>query len=340
MYQTLFIVKDDKLSRGLERLHVWGTDFEAPKRVRDGHSGYQEIKKRRYDLVILEIAPPDIDGLRLLRRIKSERLCQHVVLCGETPSFEYARQGMIYGAYDYLVFPFEERVLYALMNRIKGENYVSLTMEIAYSDEVLELFREHSSQIYTIFPKIVDRIYAASGEGEKAEGMIRTVYEQIIEGIYGENSWLGLYQERQEVYGLPDLPQGEAQKAEYSRQIIALFDLYHRLFPPIASKGIKEVVLYILNNPESDVKEKHMAERLFMNPSFFSAAFLANTGQRFVEYLLSVRLQRAAYLLKNSTLKIAEISLRLSYKDTGYFSRLFKKKFGVTPSEYREAERL
>lgn len=339
MYKVLLVFDNYELMQQLQRLRVWGmgTEFEISKIFRDGKEAYQELKKRHYDLVFTEITTHGMDGLQLLRTAKREKLCDHIVLCSEIANFDYARQGIILGAFDYMVSPFEEDLFFSLLNRVKSENYVNLTVEINHCDEVLNLFRTHDSRIYNIFPKIVDEIYNKTGEMIHADKMIRSIYEQIIEGVYEENEWLDLYKDPQDFYGLDGIHEGNSltYKKFYSQNMIRLYEIYNELFPKVTSKQIQEIITYILNNPESDLKERDMASKKYMNVSYFSTAFVANTGKRFVDYLLNVRLMRAAYLLKNSKLKIAEISRRLNYKDTGYFSRLFKKKYGVTPSEYR-----
>ncbi|MBQ6554307.1 MAG: helix-turn-helix transcriptional regulator, partial [Firmicutes bacterium] len=86
---------------------------------------------------------------------------------------------------------------------------------------------------------------------------------------------------------------------------------------------------------ESDLKQKSIAASLYMNSSYLSTVFTAHTQQRFVDYLTNVKLRRAAWLLRNTNLKVTDIAERLDYKDMGYFSRLFKKKYGITPSDYR-----
>ena len=98
---------------------------------------------------------------------------------------------------------------------------------------------------------------------------------------------------------------------------------------------IREVILYILNNPESDLKQKTIAAELYINSSYLSTVFAAQTQQRFVDYLTTVKLKHAGWLLQNTDMKVTEIAMRLDYKDIGYFSRLFKQRFGVTPTEFR-----
>lgn len=61
---------------------------------------------------------------------------------------------------------------------------------------------------------------------------------------------------------------------------------------------MQDVILYILNNPESDLKQKTIASKLYMNSSYLSTVFATQTGMRFVDYITTVRLKRAGWLLK------------------------------------------
>ena len=59
-----------------------------------------------------------------------------------------------------------------------------------------------------------------------------------------------------------------------------------------------------------------------------------------MEYLTNLRMSRAKELLKDERCSMKEICLEVGYSDPNYFSRIFKKNFGVTPTEYREREKV
>ncbi|AJY76171.1 response regulator [Paenibacillus beijingensis] len=73
------------------------------------------------------------------------------------------------------------------------------------------------------------------------------------------------------------------------------------------------------------------AKELFVNPSYLSHLFKKEAGKSFVEYLSDLRLERAMELLKSSSDKMADIASQVGYSDPYYFSKCFKKKFGVAP---------
>ena len=64
--------------------------------------------------------------------------------------------------------------------------------------------------------------------------------------------------------------------------------------------------------------------------------FKEATGQTILEYLTELRLNKAAELLKTSTMKVKEVSVSVGYENIPYFTHLFSKKFGVTPNEYKK----
>lgn len=74
------------------------------------------------------------------------------------------------------------------------------------------------------------------------------------------------------------------------------------------------------------------------NVSFnhFSALFSQNMGQTFIEYLTTLRMNKAKELLRCTGMRSSEIAGEIGYKDAHYFSYLFKKTQGMTPSDYRK----
>lgn len=74
-----------------------------------------------------------------------------------------------------------------------------------------------------------------------------------------------------------------------------------------------------------------------VSSNHFSALFSQNMGQTFIEYLTTVRMNKAKELLRCTGMRSSEIAGEIGYKDAHYFSYLFKKTQGMTPSDYRKA---
>ena len=74
-----------------------------------------------------------------------------------------------------------------------------------------------------------------------------------------------------------------------------------------------------------------------VSANHFSALFSQNMGQTFIEYLTTLRMNKAKELLRCTGMRSSEIAGEIGYKDAHYFSYLFKKTQGMTPSDYRKA---
>ena len=87
---------------------------------------------------------------------------------------------------------------------------------------------------------------------------------------------------------------------------------------------------------EEDISLNTVANVANVSANHFSALFSQNMGQTFIEYLTSLRMDKAKELLRCTSKRSSEIAGEVGYRDAHYFSYLFKKTQGMTPSEYRK----
>ena len=99
---------------------------------------------------------------------------------------------------------------------------------------------------------------------------------------------------------------------------------------------VDEALKYIESAYCDPITVQDIADRLNINRSYLSRLFRTITGISIQDYLLDYRIRQACILLKNSDLSIRTIAHSVSYMDALYFSRLFHRKKGMTPSEYRK----
>lgn len=100
-------------------------------------------------------------------------------------------------------------------------------------------------------------------------------------------------------------------------------------------RKIETAKKYILKNYMYGITLNDLADYVDLNPSYFSNLFKKEFGVNFSDFLLEVRINAAKALLKDTHLKIYEISTEIGYEDTISFGRAFKKKVGISPKEYR-----
>ncbi|MFF2090692.1 helix-turn-helix domain-containing protein [Paenibacillus sp. NPDC058174] len=92
---------------------------------------------------------------------------------------------------------------------------------------------------------------------------------------------------------------------------------------------------YIQEHFSEPITVQMVADYVYLSPEWLSTLFKKNVGMTFLDYVTHLRMEKAKELLQDVSLKIYQISSEVGYRDTVYFSKLFKKKFGYTPNEYR-----
>ncbi|MBQ7582678.1 MAG: response regulator [Lachnospiraceae bacterium] len=100
---------------------------------------------------------------------------------------------------------------------------------------------------------------------------------------------------------------------------------------------VDEVIRYISEHfAQEDLSLNTLASHVNVSPNHLSMIFSQQTGQTFIKYLTDLRMHKAKELLKCSNKRGSEIALEVGYKDPHYFSYIFKKTQGMTPTQFKE----
>ena len=99
---------------------------------------------------------------------------------------------------------------------------------------------------------------------------------------------------------------------------------------------VKQALQYIEDNFGTDISLNEISEKLNISSYYFSKLFKEETNEGFIEYLTKRRVERAKEMLKDPAKSIKQVGSECGYSDPNYFSRIFKKATGMTPTEYKE----
>lgn len=99
---------------------------------------------------------------------------------------------------------------------------------------------------------------------------------------------------------------------------------------------IQKAKEYIMENyQDPDLSVEKICRQLHLSPAYFSTMFKKETGQAYIAYLTQVRLDKAVELLNKTDDKTYVIAAKVGYQEQNYFSYVFKKRFGISPTKFR-----
>ncbi|HEY7773306.1 MAG TPA: AraC family transcriptional regulator [Marinagarivorans sp.] len=108
-------------------------------------------------------------------------------------------------------------------------------------------------------------------------------------------------------------------------------------------KGVDRLtsaINYVKNHFHEEIRQPDIAKLVNMAPQSFSRFFRTQTGRTFVSFVNEVRIAEACHLLSSSDKDILDIALTCGYGNISHFNRKFLEKKHLTPSQYRENQRL
>lgn len=101
-------------------------------------------------------------------------------------------------------------------------------------------------------------------------------------------------------------------------------------------RPITEAKNYIQEHYKESLKLEEVSRVIGFNATYFSTVFKKETGKSFLDYLTEVRMSKAKQLLCRGDLSVNDVAEEVGYQDLKYFSKLFKKATGISPSEYKK----
>ena len=155
---------------------------------------------------------------------------------------------------------------------------------------------------------------------------ILRVYQQLVslctvkDGFYAFQQFMSILYELSKCDGAHTLASSSFAKVEVSSD----------------SRRVQKVKSYIEQNYKKEIRLTTLADIAGMSPSAFSRFFKLHTGRNLSEYIIDQRLGYASRMLVDSTNSVAEISYSCGFNNLSNFNRIFKKRKGCTPTEFRE----
>lgn len=356
MFKVLIVDDNEIICKQMARLHVWGeiSNFIITGEASNGQMALDKLRAEEYDLVITDIRMPKVDGIELLVKVTEEELAPCVVFLSEFSEFRYAKQGLVYGAFDYLVKPVEAGDLLALLGRVKQKLQSRRREQIRFTEngnhaevwmpnEEIKLIKHYitsrSVKAVDVAGITADMIISYHADDPvRVSSLLRHILQDLASAVFVEFFWIDKYVDLHDIESrLVGQPQDTPFIKNSFVQAVELVSSLVKQFSPLEEYGtiVREVSRYVLENIDGKLSTKEIATALFINRTYMSEVFREKSGKMVSEYLTGMKMERAKKLLGNADMKTAEVAYKLGYSDVTHFSKQFKNYVGISLGEYR-----
>lgn len=303
--------------------------------ARTGGEAMERLTAQRFRVVFLDIFLSGVDGLQLLRFLQRQESGASVILTSEAPSFQFARQGLLYGACDYLLRPLTREAVEEALGRIFLQEQFGDALVKELLPGLVSAFG--TDQFPEAMTRSMGRITAERQDSIAGAESCRQLYRRLVEEVFQARPWLRLYIEEAECASFDEVRSSDDHLVQSAllRQSAGLSALVERLFPP-GGESLREILEYLLTNVDALESQKQVAQRFYMSASSLSERFSGQLGCSYREYHQLLRLYRAACLMRRTDWTLSEICARLGFRDSSYFSRQFKRQTGASVADYRQ----
>lgn len=344
MYK-LFIVEDEHLEIEAIKLilNQHGENIEVVGEASSGRVALDEIRRLNPDIILLDINIPEINGIDVLRTVKKEDHEKKVILITAFNEFDFAHQAIKARVDDFLLKPIRPQQLMDAINQsisaLKSnakERFDEKMNEVIFS-VIQKKYSDTRNALTTYIEMVYDYhthdIIAIQNEIRHFMKELDIVTKDMCD--YSLTSPLCSPNHMQFVtmYKNPyDL------KVEIMKSIDKIFDRILANKDP-GKNSIEDILNYIDRNCNKDISLDQVGEYANMSSYYLSKIFKKETGVNFVTYLTDRKIEIAKDMLIHTDVPIINIALDLSYHEPNYFSKVFKKSTGQTPTEYRKEKR-
>jgi two-component system, response regulator YesN len=302
----------------------------------DGEEALALMMEDQPDYLFTDIRMPRMDGLELCRRLSGMDCETQVVVVSGYGDFEYARQCVSYGVKEYLLKPVGRAELQKTIAKLEeAANEPAGFVAVAKLDGWVE--RLHDA-VWNLEQEKLQSVLQEWEEEVLRRKMSRSQHKILLEEGYTLLIRRLLTSSVTPAQSVLELPETASPAELFARFAQAVRDILQELRVKRKGKAkdpVEEAKAFMEENLAREISLEEVAELLGLNPSYFSQLFKQVTGETFVHYRISRRMEKAKRLLGQSHYRITDISFEVGYADHPHFTKTFKKYTGLSPSEYR-----
>lgn len=326
----VLIVDDDRFARmGLISMIPWEKyGMKIVGEAANGKRALEFLRQNKVNLMFVDIAMPIMDGIQLIRQVKTEFPDVHFVLLTFHEEFEYVQEALRLGALDYISKDKMEMEDYdGIMNRVckriavDGENEAELDNEHLRTlehmlDGVLWLYDHYQMDsilrlltLPNLPMRSLEKLLASVMGRIGADTQLKFTHVPRLESADMAAAYL------------------QDCRCQYHKGVLQQSDTVHARLMMAAE--------YIQLHYNEPIQASEVAGAVNYSRSYFSVSFKKILGITFNTFVRRERIRNAMLLLNNTALSQSEIARRCGYGDVSNFKNAFRDVVGIFPGKYR-----
>jgi two-component system response regulator YesN len=360
MYNVLIVDDDRAIRYHFKKSSLWTKHgFVVKNEAANGHDALQKIAEEHFDLILIDIKMPKIDGIAFLKELRAKALDICVIIASGYNTFEYARQGLVLGAFDYLLKPIENNNLDEVLTRVcthLEHKYKKRDLEakmakqfeeniptpISKQDELLlfRLLTEEPDKAPVFAEKLVERVFDFYAHDPfKAGVLFDCLLANIWHIMFETKPWLLSLKvvKANNKQALQDIKDKDEMRHAFINTVTDLSCFVKRLHLEHPDSVIQRLCEYVVENIDDKLTVETVADKFGFSSSYLGKLFKQKTGEGFVYFITTVKMEKAKILIRSGKYKNYEISDILGYKSPDYFCSLFKTHTNMTPADYKKS---
>ena len=257
-------------------------------------------------------------ALEILELWRSVDPALPILLVSDKSDWTEIRRGVQLGISDFLIGQPDTVMLSGALERLSPAEPI---------DELDEDLLSPNPKLLTLYRTCMDRL---SGNLSAQQCLLagQRLQHAICQRMDRAYPWLQNY--------VSPVPSADSL-AELERQLCGRLSILHALLPRQSSQSFREILCYILTHMDREPHQPEIAAAFYLSRSTLSQLFLRELDCSFRSYVGECRMLWAASLL--SEFGAQQVAERLGYQDYSYFTKQFRKRFGLFPAEYQSQKR-
>lgn len=342
----ILLVDDEKYTiEGLISMLDWERfEGELAGTASSGEDALKLLESIHPDVIISDIKMRGMNGIELARQVHEKQEQIQMILLTAHGEFEYARQAIRYGVIDYILKPITRDKMEQLNCLLEQKAQQLLLRQKSYQTVWDDSLKERllnalkTGNRDTLDEFFQSRLYHELMNGDDCD----PVGIQLLNYLYLYLSDINLNQDAIS-YSRNQTMENFLEMTDRKEKMDYIITRYYDLLTGVTQQKnahTDAIAAYALRYIEEHFADPEfnlsaLSYAMHVSLSHLSTVFKQATGVNLSAYVTELRMEQAKKLLSDMHFQISEVSTRSGYSDAKYFAKLFKKKTGSTPSEYR-----